>query len=179
MLRKVLMFLIIALVGLIAGSFFLPDRLLVERSIELKQTPAEVFPLLNGFQHYNEWSPWHDESMQYLHSGPERGRGAVLEWQSAHRGEGRLEIIESVAWEKITTRMDFTDSGEVFSRFLFQRSNAGTTLRWQYEVDLSSIDNPLYRYAGRYLALMMDDWIAEDYDRGLQRIQQLTDAESN
>ncbi|MCF6262255.1 MAG: SRPBCC family protein [Xanthomonadales bacterium] len=179
MLRKFLMFLIVLLLGLIVGSFFLPDRVLVERSIELKQKPAEVFSLLNGFQHYSEWSPWHDESMQYLPSGSERGRGAVLEWQSVHRGEGRLEITESIAWEKITTRMEFGGSGEVYSRFLFQRSSTGTTLRWQYESDLSNIENPLYRHAGRYLALMMDDWIIEDYDRGLLRIRQLADANSN
>lgn len=177
MLRKFLMFLIVLLLGLIAGSFFLPDRMLVERTIELKQTPDVVFSLLNGFQHYPEWSPWHDEGMQYLPSGAEWGRGAVLEWQSDHRGEGRLEIIESVAWEKITMRMEFADSGAVYSRFLFQRSNTGTTLRWQYESDLSGIENPLYRYAGRYLALMMDDWIAEDYDRGLLRIRQLANGQ--
>lgn len=178
MLRKLLMLLMGVLLALVIGSFFLEDRLLVERSITINKPPATVFRLLNSFTHYPEWSPWHDQSMQYQHSGPEQGLGAVLSWQSLSRGDGILEITESVPVKKITTRMEFIDRGTVYSRFLLQPSSAGTDLRWQYEVDLSEIENPFYRYAGRYMALLMGKWIAEDYDRGLEEIRRLVESEN-
>jgi len=176
-LRKLLMLLMSVLLALVVGSFFLKDRLLVERSISINKPPAAVFRLLNNFERYSEWSPWHDQGMQYQRSGPDQGTGSVLSWQSVSRGDGSLEIVESVPVKKITTRMEFVERGTVYSRFLLQPSATGTDLRWQYEVDLSEIENPFYRYTGRYMALLMGKWIAEDYDRGLEKIRRLAESE--
>jgi hypothetical protein len=176
-LSKLLKFLMIVLLALMAGSFFLEDRLLVERSIEIKKPPTLVFQLLNSFENYTEWSPWHDQGIQYQTGGPGRGLGATLSWQSASRGDGVLEIVESVATEKITIRMDFADRGTAYSRFLLQPTSAGTVLRWQYEFDLSEINNPVYRYAGRYMVLLMGKWVGEDYDLGLEKIRRLAESE--
>jgi len=176
MLRNVLMFLLLLLGVMMLGSLFLPDRVLIERSIVIASPPAKVFAMLNGFDNYAQWSPWHKAGMKYQSSGPHSGIGATLEWQSKSRGDGSLEIISSEVSQKIVTRMDFVDHGSVLSRFIFSPGpGGGTRLVWQYDADLSEIENPLFHYAGRYMALLMEKWVAEDFDKGLKKIQQLSE----
>ncbi len=171
MIRKVFLFLAALLALLIVVGLMLPNKMTVERSIRIAASPITIFRFLNNFEQYSQWSPWHDETMSYEILGPEQGEGAILVWQSERKGEGQIEIVEAEAYKKISMRMGFAEQGDVRTYFLMEPSDRGTLLRWQYELDLAEIDNPFYRLTGRYMAFLMDDWIASDFDRGLARVK--------
>ncbi len=173
MIRKVFVFLVILFAMLIVIGMLLPNKLLVERSVRIAASPITIFRMLDDFDAYSQWSPWHDETMNYETLGSEQGVGAILNWQSDRKGDGQIEIIEASEYKKISMRMGFADQGSVNTYFLLEPSDRGTLLRWQYELDLDKIENPFYRLTGRYMALLMDDWVAADFDRGLKRIKAL------
>ena len=173
MLRKVFMFLTILLGLLIVIGLVLPNKLLVEKSTRIAASPITIFRLLNNFEQYPQWSPWHDESMIYEQLGADQGVGAILNWQSDSKGEGQIEIVEAEPYKKISMRMGFAGQGSVNTIFLFEPSDRGTLVRWQYQLDLAAVENPFYRITGRYMALLMDDWIATDFDRGLDRLKRI------
>ena len=175
MVRKFLIFLIGLLAALIVASFFLPDRLLVERSISIAKPPFFVYTLLNDLNNYQYWSPWHEQSYEYRYSGLEQGVGSSLSWKNLNREESRIEIIESNTAESISLQIEFNDKGSIISHFQFHSLASGTELIWQYETDLSTVNNPFYRYAGRYLLLLMRGWVVSDYDRGLDKIRKLAE----
>ena len=71
------------LVGvLFAVGFVLPASTHVERSITIACPPAEVFAMLNSYQRFNAWSPWHgrDPKTVYTFEGPAEGVGAGMRW---------------------------------------------------------------------------------------------------
>ncbi len=175
MARKFLIFLIGLLAALMVTSFFLPDRLLVERSASIAKPPFFVYSLLNDLNNYQYWSPWHEQSYEYLHSGPEQGVGSSLSWINLNREESRIEIIESNTAKSISLQIEFNNKGSILNHFQFYPLATGTQLIWKYEADLSSVENPLYRYAGRYLLLLMRGWVESDYDRGLDKIRKLAE----
>ncbi len=173
MIRKVFLFLAALLALLIVVGLMLPNKMTVERSIRIAASPITIYRALDNFEKYALWSPWHDESMSYESLGSEHGAGAILNWQSERKGEGQIEIVEANAYKNISMRMSFAEQGDVQTNFIMEASDRGTLLRWQYEWDLAEIENPFYRITGRYMALLMDDWIATDFDRGLERIKRL------
>ena len=69
-----LFFLLLGLVALFfVTGLFLPQTAHVERSMTTTASPATVYGLVDGFQRFNEWSPWAslDPATKYTYSGPD------------------------------------------------------------------------------------------------------------
>ncbi len=176
MLRTILKYLGLAIVVLLAIAYILPGRVEVERATVIDAPPAEVFELVNGFAHFNRWSPWYERDPEgdYRIEGPERGVGARMVWASDQPdvGAGSQEIIESVPDRLVRTRLDFGEMGDAKARFEIQpRGEDRTHLVWGFETDLGL--NPVSRYFG----LMFERWIGPDYEYGLARLKTLAEAE--
>ena len=82
-----------------AVAFFLPDRVHVERRVSIAAPASVVFPLVNDYRNWGEWSPWlaRDPQTEILFSGAQKGVGARMSWRSDHPqvGAGTQEIIAS------------------------------------------------------------------------------------
>jgi len=119
-LRKLLLVLAALVVLVLAAGLFLPKSAHVERSVVTSAPPERVFPLIDGFARFNEWSPWAelDPGTVYTHSGPPNGVGARMEWSSKHSnvGSGSQEVIAIEPGRSVTNRLDFGQQGQATAR---------------------------------------------------------------
>lgn len=176
-LRNLVLGALALIVALVVGGLLLPDTGRVERSVTIQASPAQVFPLLNGFSRYNEWQPWAklDPAMKIERSGPVEGVGARQRWFSENKGvgSGSLEIIESVTNERVRMRVAFTGfDGDIVSSYTLQPQGEGTRLSWSYE---AAFRGNLF---SRYFGLMLDRMVGKDYEAGLLNLKLLAEREA-
>ena len=94
-----------------------------------------VFNIVNDLPDWNNWSDWNlsDSTMQVTFSGPDQGVGARSEWESS-QGNGSQEIVESVAHERIRTKLEFEGwDGTNFSNWNFKSNNSTTDVSVDFE----------------------------------------------
>ncbi len=159
---------------LLAGvAFALPQRITVARSTIINAPETDVFPYVNSFKRFNQWSPWaaRDPETKYVFSGPEQGEGARMVWSSVNSdiGEGSQEIIESRPSSYVEVALDFGEMGKAVASYQLHPSGAGTRIVWVFNTDVGN--NPFQRWMG----LMFDRWIGKDYEEGLERLKQIVE----
>ncbi|MGV6850506.1 MAG: SRPBCC family protein [Marinibacterium sp.] len=166
--------LVLILALLVIASFFLPREVTVSRSIQIDAPAAAVFPYLNSLQKSAEWSPWleRDPNVQLTYSGPEAGVGNTLEWQSDNPnvGSGRQEITLSKPNDRVETALDFGPMGTAMAYFALLGEGNTTDVTWGFASDMGN--NPM----GRWMGLMMDKWVGDDYEKGLANLKALVEA---
>ena len=170
-LRVLLIGIVVLVLGAVGVGLFLPDRAKVERGIVIARPAATVFTVLNGFRHFQAWSPWAalDPAMQITLEGPTTGVGARLRWSSEQGavGSGSQEIVESLANRRIVMRLQFSGMDrEHRTRFEIEpQDGQGTRVSWVMETEFGA--NPLDRWFG----LLLDGMVGPDYERGLARLK--------
>jgi ribosome-associated toxin RatA of RatAB toxin-antitoxin module len=173
-LRKVLYGLAIVLVALVGIAFFLPRQVHVERSISMRAPAATVFDLVNGFQRFNEYSPWyeHDPKAQYTFEGPASGVGARMSWHSeqANVGSGSQEIVRSEPLSLVHSKLDFGADGTAMAIWTIEPEEDGSRVTWAFETDLGM--NPIARYMG----LAIGRFVGTDYEKGLANLKRVAEA---
>lgn len=176
MLKKVAWMLAISMLAFLVVAQFLPREHRVQRTIVVEQPASLVFTLLNGYGHFNEWSPWaaRDASARYSVSGPGFGAGARLDWQGDPRivGTGWQRITFSEPYRRIDMQLDFGEQGTANSSFLIEEVQGGTELQWQFRTDVTEGKGYLGRVLGRYFGLFLEKWIGDDYEQGLAAFKQ-------
>lgn len=177
---KLLKGLAIVLVGLFAllmiGGMFLPSTAQLERSIVIERPASVIFPLLNSYQRFNEWSPWFDldPKAAYTYSGPQTGVGASMAWKGDDKvGTGKQTITASVPDSSLATDLDFGEMGIAKAEMKLAAEGAATRVTWTFATELGS--NPINRYFG----LLMDKFVGADYDRGLAKLKKLAETLPN
>lgn len=170
-LRNVLIFLAILAAGFVAVAYVLPRKVPVERSILIDAPPEAVFPFVNSLQRGAEWSPWLgiDPDVRLGYAGPPEGVGNRLVWASDHPdvGNGSQEITRSIPNERVESSLDFGDMGRATAWLALAPEGAGTRVTWGLVADMGR--NPV----GRWMGLMMDEWVGADYERGLASLKTL------
>ncbi len=168
-LKRLLLVLLLIVGAVIVGGFLLPASTHVERSVSIARSPAEVFAMLNSYRRFNEWSPWHglDPNTTYVYEGPAEGVGAGMRWSSeqSNVGKGRQTIVESVANEKVGTRLEFEGQNDALATFTLSAEGDGTRVVWSFETEHGK--NPISRGFG----LMLDRWVGGDFARGLEKLK--------
>ncbi|MFA6262310.1 MAG: SRPBCC family protein [Bacteroidia bacterium] len=172
-LKKIGIILLVIILLLLVVSFFLPRKVHVERSLEMKATPETVFALVNELKAWEQWSPWHkiDPEMTITYSDITAGSGAFYEWKSKHDqvGNGKLSIVESHAPAHIKTQMDFEGMDPAYAEFNFEATTEGVKVTWTMDSDMGM--NPIAKFFG----LMMDKFIGPDYEKGLANLKELSE----
>lgn len=155
---------------LVAVAFALPQQITVARSQVINAPESDVFPYVNDFRKFNEWSPWaaKDPETKYVFSDPAFGEGATMEWSSSHSevGSGKQEILESQKNSYVKVGLDFGEMGKANASYELRPSGAGTRVVWIFNTDVGN--NPFKRWMG----LMFDRWVGQEYETGLERLKQ-------
>ncbi|NJK86521.1 MAG: hypothetical protein HC906_11675 [Bacteroidales bacterium] len=109
--------------------------------------------------------------MEISYSPDFTGNGAFYTWKSDHKnvGNGKLTIIASQPYDSIKTEMDFMEQGTASAYYLFNPTDSGTIVTWGFDSDMGM--NPITRYFG----LMMDKWIGTDYEKGLNKLAEVSE----
>lgn len=164
----------VVLLALIVGAALLglalPEQATVVRSIRIERPPATVFTVLNGYRHFDAWSPWArlDPAMTTRIEAAPSGVGARYAWASeqAAVGSGSQEIIESVPYERISVRLAFSGmDADNRAEFALRPEGTGTELSWTL---VSSFGMDI---VGRYLGLLLDAMVGPDQERGLAQLK--------
>jgi hypothetical protein len=157
----------------VGGAFFLPQEVTVSRTASINAAPEAVFPHVNSLKATEKWSPWLgiDPEVKTTFSGPDQGVGAKLEWESDHPqvGSGSQEIVLSTANERVETALDFGEMGTAKAAFLLSGTGETTEITWNLVSDMGT--NPV----GRWMGLMMDNWVGADYEKGLSNLKALVE----
>jgi hypothetical protein len=164
------------LVLLVGIGLVLPASARVERSVLIARPASLIFPVLNSFKRFNEWSPWHDldPNATYDYSGPDSGVGASMSWKGNEAvGEGHQTITASDADSRIASDLDFGPMGVAKVELKLAAEGAGTRVSWSFQKDMG------YDLIGRYFGLMMDRFVGADYDKGLAQLQALIETFPN
>ena len=161
--------LLILLILLAVIGFLLPSSARVERSILIEAPATAIFPHLNGMRAFHAWSPWSDidPDTLYQFTGPEKGVGSRMTWESGNSqvGRGSQEIVASVPERSVEMRLEFGDKGNGSATFLLEPEGKATRVRWEFSTEFG------WDLFGRYVGLMLDSMIGVSYDKGLKTLK--------
>jgi hypothetical protein len=176
MLKKILIGLavIIALFLIIVATR--PDNVHVERSGNMTAPPEAVFPLINDFHHWAEWSPWDklDPAMKRdFEGGP--GMGAKYHWVGNDKvGEGRMTITESHPSDKVAIKLDFIKPFESnnTTTFAITPAASGSKVVWGMDMPQSF----MAKMFGMFMN--MDEMVGKDFETGLANLNTASQSEA-
>lgn len=111
-----------------------PDQFRVQRSIRIAAPAAKILPLIEHFPSWTSWSPYEklDPNLKRTYSGPDRGIGAVYEWEgNSKAGKGRMEIVEATP-TRVRTTLEFDRPFKAHNtaEFTLEPAGDGTTVTW-------------------------------------------------
>ena len=170
LLKSIVIFaVLLAVIGL-----FLPASTEVSRTVTVKANPDTLFPFISDFNEFNRWSPWYgvDPDARYRIEGPANGVGSKLVWESEHPrvGSGSQQITAMVPGRSVDTVLEFQGQGGAEARFELNPENDQTHVTWKFQTDWG------FNLMGRYMGLMMDEWVGGQYEHGLEKLKILAEA---
>ena len=100
----------VLLAGVAVLASFQPDTLRVQRSVTVAAPAAKVFPFVDDFKRWAEWSPFEhiDPTMRRTYGTPVAGKNATYAWDGEGKaGAGKMTIVESTPPSKVGISLDF------------------------------------------------------------------------
>jgi uncharacterized protein YndB with AHSA1/START domain len=151
-----------------------PNTFSVQRATTVKAPPERIFPLINDFHQWVNWSPYEhkDPAMERSYSGPESGKGAVYGWEgNKNVGSGRMEILDASAPAKIVIKLDFFTpfEGHNTAEFTMLPQGDATNVTW-----LMHGPSP---FMGKimHVFINMDRMVGKDFEIGLANLKKITE----
>lgn len=178
MLKKVLLgftvFLILVIGGFVLYISTRPDTFVVQRSTEIKSTPAAIYPFIADFHQWANWSPYEhlDPKMEKSYDGKESGLGAKYNWEGNEKvGAGKMEIIEAAPPSKVAIRLDFSKpfEGHDVAEFTLVPKGEETSVTWSMRGPSSF----MMKFAGMFMN--MDEMLGKDFESGLENLKNLAE----
>ncbi|MFZ3001058.1 MAG: SRPBCC family protein [Undibacterium umbellatum] len=170
---------IIAIIVLLLAAFLLyvaalPDQFRVERSLALRATPEQIFPLINDFHEWEAWSPWEkiDPAVRRTYDGPAQGKGAVYAWNGNKQlGEGRMEILEIQPFSCLRIKINFYKPFAAQNIIEFRLEDKGaTTIISQAMIGPCNFMSKLMS-----LFFSMDKMVGTKFDEGLLSLKNIVE----
>jgi Polyketide cyclase / dehydrase and lipid transport len=166
----------IAIVIVLILALRKPDAFTVRRSALVRAPAEQIFPLVNDFHRWTNWSPWEnrDPAMKRSYGGAGSGKGAVYAWEgNKNVGSGRMEILDASSSSKITIKLDFFKpfEGHNTAEFTFvpERDAAATNVVWVMQGPAP--------FMHRVMQVFMDfdKMIGKDFEAGLASLKKLAE----
>ncbi len=172
-LKKILIAIMIIIVLIVVIGFILPKARHVERSVVIDAPPCVVFAKVNGFQSFNDWSPFVAvvPEAEYEFTGPDFGIGAKIAWTATEPKPemGSQTIVASTPYERVDVELDLGTQGFAQSTYLLQPEGDGTRLTWAFDTDFG-LD-----IFGRYFGLILDRQLGPLYAQGLANLKRIAE----
>jgi uncharacterized protein YndB with AHSA1/START domain len=166
--------LVLAVAGVLGFAATRPGFFTVERTASIQAAPEKVFPLIEDFRRWREWSPYEnlDPNMKRTLAGAEKGVGAVYSWDGDRKaGAGRMEITDAPSPVRVTIKLDFTRPFESsnMAEFRLVPKGAGTEVTW-------AMHGP-NAFIGKLFGVFvdMDRMIGKDFEAGLASLKAIAE----
>jgi uncharacterized protein YndB with AHSA1/START domain len=175
MIRKTVIIIAILVAALLVIIATRPPVFRLERSTVIAAPPEQVFGHINDFHKWEAWSPWAklDPNSKTTFEGPPNGKGAIFKWAGNNEvGEGRQEIIESEAPQRIVIRLEFIKPFKALNQteFTLKPEAGGTQVTWA----MSGKNN----FMAKAVSLFMDceKMVGPDFEKGLASLKTISEA---
>ncbi len=172
-LKKVIFVLLGIVVILIVIGFLLPGTRHVERSTVVEAPRSAVFALVNGFRHFNDWSPFMAAmpDAEYTYEGPDFGVGSKMAWatQEPEPETGSQIIVASTPYDRVDVELDLGPRGTAQVAYLLQPEGQGTRITWTFDTDYG------FNLVGRYFGLLLDRTMGPLYAQGLANLKRIAE----
>ena len=173
-LTTILIIFVVIIAAVLIYAATRPNDFVVSRSASIKAPAEAIFPLINDFRRWPEWSPFEklDPAMRRTLSGADSGIGAAYAWEgNSKAGKGRMEITASVPFSQVSLKLDFEKPFRANNIVDFSLSPSGdaTTVTWAM------------RGARPFIAKLMglfmdfDNLIGKDFEAGLDNLRRLAE----
>jgi hypothetical protein len=174
MIKTIAVVIAVLIAGVLAFAATKPDRIHVERSASIVAPADTIYPLINDFRRWGDWSPWEklDPQMQRTFSGPAAGKGAVYEWSGNSKvGQGRMEILDSVEPSEVTIKLDFIEpiEGHNTTKFTLEPAGEATQITWVMDGPASYLTKIMSVFVS------MDTMVGGDFETGLANLKAATE----
>jgi len=172
--RRILVGLAGIIAILVVVGLFLPSSVHVERSVVVDAPAATVYGIVSDFGRFNEWSPWYelDPNAKYSVSKATSGEGATFAWESDDPsvGSGSQQIIELEKDRLVRVALDFGPQGTALASHMLETlGDQSTRVTWTMDTDFG------FDLIGRYVGLMFETWVGNDYEKGLTKLKALAE----
>jgi uncharacterized protein YndB with AHSA1/START domain len=160
----------VAVVAILIIASAKPDTFRIERRIGINAPPEKVFPLINDFHTWTQWSPWEtkDPALKRSYSGATSGKGSVYEWEgNKNVGKGRMEIAESTPSSKVLIALHFLSPFEANNTAEFTLTHGGeaTIVNWAMYGPSPFMSKVMST------VMNMDKMVGKDFEQGLANMK--------
>ncbi|WP_291863503.1 SRPBCC family protein [Bradyrhizobium sp.] len=162
----------IAIVLILAATK--PNTFSVQRAALVNAPPEKIFPLINDFHKWANWSPYEhkDPAMKRTYSGAARGKGAIYAWEGDKNvGKGRMEILEASAPSKVVIKLDFFTPFEAHNtaEFTMLPQEDATRVAWRMHGPASFMARIMHVF------INIDKMVGKDFEVGLASLKRLAE----
>ncbi len=164
----------LGLVGFLGAAAMQPDVIHVERSVAIKATPADVYPLTADLKRFQEWSPWSklDPNQKVEFSEVSSGPGAWYTWSGNDQvGSGKMTITEVVADKQVKQDLEFITPFAASAKVSFSLEAQGEETKATWTMD----QNADLMSKAMCLVVDMDQMLGADFDKGLASLKGLSE----
>jgi uncharacterized protein YndB with AHSA1/START domain len=177
MLKKIglgLVVVVVAFAGFVATR---PSTFRVERSMEIAAPADAVFPFINDFHQWSNWSPWEklDPAMKKTFQGPAAGAGAIYAWTGNDKvGKGQMTVTDSRPNERVGIKLEFIEPWPATSdtALMLVPTAKGVKVTWA----MTGNNNFMAKAASIFMN--MDAMVGGDFEKGLAQLKTLGEAEA-
>ena len=166
----VVVVLIVAVAAVVAYASTRPDTFRVQRSARIKAPADKIFPLINDYRNWPQWSPYEnrDPDMKRTFSGAASGKGAKYAWEGNRNvGSGAMEIIDTAPPNKILIKLDFMKPFEAhnIAEFTLEPRGDATNVTWAMHGPVPLIGKVMH------MVMDMDKMVGNDFAAGLEKMK--------
>ena len=170
-LKYILLFLLIAAIGLAIYASMQPDAYEVNRTRVLKAPVNVVYDNVSDYKNWEDWGPWKEEdpSMTFAYGDQTKGEGATYSW-SGKDGNGSMKMLKATPNEAIANELTFEGMDPAESYWNFKPVENGTEVTWGMKVAKSPFIMKVFSaVSGGY-----DNMMGPMFDRGLEKLDSIT-----
>ena len=164
-----------AILGFLGFAATRPGTYQVERSTAISAPADSIFPFINDFHRWAEWSPFEklDPNMSKTFSGSEQGAGATYAWEGNNKaGKGRMEILGSTPPSNVKIKLDFEKPfpSSNLTDFTLAPSGDQTRVTWA----MAGPSSYMIKVMGIFMS--MDKMIGKDFEEGLANLKRVSES---
>ncbi|MBS0246044.1 MAG: SRPBCC family protein [Proteobacteria bacterium] len=147
-----------------------PDTFVVQRSIAINAPADRIFPLIDDFHRWTQWSPYEakDPDMKRTFGATTKGRGATYAWDgNGNVGAGDMTITDSAPSSHVAIKLNMVKpiSASNDVTFTLVPQGAATQVTWAMRGTAPFISKVMQ------VVFNMDKMIGGDFEAGLVKLK--------
>ncbi|SFI86359.1 SRPBCC family protein [Planctomicrobium piriforme] len=166
--------LLVLLVAFLISVALQPNEFVVTRSMTMAAPPATVFPYVNDFHKWEQWSPWAklDPNAKNSFEGPSEGKDSKFSWDGNDEvGAGSMTITDSDPDKLVKMDLVFLRPFPCknVAEFTLEPDAAGTKVTWI----MSGQNNFMGKLVG--MLMDMDALVGDMFVTGLNNMKRIVE----